>query len=347
MTKLIIGWDIGGAHQKAVLTDAGGTALQAVQVACPLWRGLGELSGAVDQVLGQLSHKPAQHAITMTGELADIFPDRDTGVSQIAETMSRHLQCQPRFYAGMAGLVSATDVPRHITAIASANWLASAEFVARQVKSALFIDIGSTTADLMLLNGGQPKNRGFSDAERLQYEELVYTGVVRTPLMSLAERVPFNGEWQTLAAEHFATTADVYRLTGDLDEADDMAETADGAQKTLQHSARRLARMIGRDASDAPLSAWIALAHNFKQIQLNRLRNAAMRGFSRNLSGQQTLIIGAGCGSFLACELARQMSCEYRDARTLIKASTPEVGRRASVCLPAYAVACLAADTPQ
>lgn len=343
MKTNVLGWDVGGAHLKAVLVSARGKVLQAIQVPCPLWRGLNELHDAIDQVLGKLDQQPDQHAITMTGELADIFPDRNNGVLQIAESMASHLQGELHFYAARAGLIGTSDVPLHTAAIASANWLASAEFMAGRVESGLLIDIGSTTADLILLHAGQPQNRGFTDAERLQFEELVYTGVVRTPVMSLAECVPFNGDWQPLAAEFFAATADVYRLTGDLDEASDMADTADGMAKTITDSARRLARMIGRDLSDAPPGAWIGLARGIKQLQINRLKNAAMRNFSRNLSDPQPVIIGAGCGSFLAAELAKQLNCEYREASSLIQANTPEMLRWASICLPAYAVACMAA----
>ena len=46
--------------------------------------------------------------------------------------------------------------------------------------------------------------------------ELVYIGVVRTPLMALVRRVPFPRVWNPLMAEYFATMADVYRLLGRL-----------------------------------------------------------------------------------------------------------------------------------
>ncbi len=345
MTKqnTVLGWDVGGAHLKAALVNADGQALHVVQVACPLWRGINELHSAIDVVLTQLQPVSGRHAVTMTGELADIFPDRNSGVRQIIDAMTGHLQCAPLFYAGASGLVSAADTSQHLAGIASANWLASADFVAAQVEHGLFIDIGSTTADFVLLSDGRPKNRGFTDAERMQYEELVYTGVVRTPLMSLASRIPFAGEWQPLAAEYFATTADVYRLTGDLNEADDMAETADGAGKTLQDSARRLARMIGRDLNDAPTSAWIELAQSFKQLQLNRLQDAALRCYSRGLIDRQAPLIGAGAGSFLIRALAQQLDRDYRDVSALIAGDTHDARHWAAMCLPAYAVACHAA----
>ena len=45
MSKLqTLGWDIGGAHLKAVLLNADGELLGTLQVACPLWRGLDNLS---------------------------------------------------------------------------------------------------------------------------------------------------------------------------------------------------------------------------------------------------------------------------------------------------------------
>lgn len=335
----ILGWDVGGAHLKAALVDSEGYALQVIQVACPLWLGLHELNIAIDKVLDRLSHVPEQHVVTMTGELADIFPDRYSGVIKIVEVMNTHLHWVPRFYAGRVGLVDFADTGLHLKEIASANWLASAAYIASQVKQGLLIDIGSTTADFILLSNGKPQNRGYSDAERMQHEELVYTGIVRTPLMSLGSRVPFEGEWQILAAEHFASTADIYRLTGELVESVDMVTPADGGGKTAHDSARRLARMIGRDLMDAPQQAWVELAHGFRQLQLTTLKNAAMRNLSRNLLDSQAPLIGAGSGSFLVAELARHLGRDYIDIGTHIKAHNEQTQRWASVCLPAYAVA--------
>jgi (4-(4-[2-(gamma-L-glutamylamino)ethyl]phenoxymethyl)furan-2-yl)methanamine synthase len=40
MTKPVIGWDIGGAHVKAVWLDSEGRIVQVAQQACALWKGL-------------------------------------------------------------------------------------------------------------------------------------------------------------------------------------------------------------------------------------------------------------------------------------------------------------------
>lgn len=337
-----LGWDLGGAHLKAVLIDADGRALQAFQRPCPLWRGVEHLERAVTAVMDAVDGMGARHAVTMTGELVDIFASRDAGVTRLAQCMADNLRdADLRIYAGRHGFVAAEAVPDHSADIASANWHASAAFIGAQVGDALFVDIGSTTADLIPLPQGKLAARGYSDGERLRYEELVYTGAVRTPVMAVAQRAPFAGEWQRLAAEHFATMSDVYRLTGDLPDGYDMAETADGAGKSPEESARRLARMVGRDLADAPLGQWRGLALAIKSQQMHMLQTAAERALSRGVLADAAPLVGAGVGSFLVRGLAHRMGREYRAATTLVPA-VPEAAEWAAVCLPAYAVAWLA-----
>lgn len=337
-----LGWDLGGAHLKAVLVDARGQALAAVQHPCPLWRGLSHLEDGVAQVMNTVADRPLRHALTMTGELADIFPDRDAGVASLTRCMAERLPAADlRIYAGSQGFVAPADCAGYAAAIASANWHASAAFLASAVRDALFIDIGSTTADLIVLHQGQPAALGLTDAARLQHEELVYTGTVRTPVMAVAQRVPFAGSWQLLAAEHFATMADVYRLTGELDAAFDHAETADGTGKSIPESARRLARMLGRDLSDSDLGGWRQVAVAIRAQQLALLQRAVERALSRGLLAADAPLLGAGAGRFLVRELARILQRPYRDAGELVTA-LPAAAEGASVCLPAYAVARLA-----
>lgn len=336
--EYILGWDVGGAHLKTVLTDQAGNVLAACQLPCALWRGTNELDKAIDVLQGQVDLASASHAITMTGELADVFPDRKSGVREISYLLAQRLGTAS-FYAGRQQFVPESEVEEHADSIASANWMASAAFLASNISNALFMDIGSTTSDLVLLAKNQVQSRGLTDAERMRCDELVYTGVVRTPLMAVASRVPFDGEWVTVAAEHFATTADVYRLTGELDKRYDMADTADGKGKTVEESARRLARMIGHDYADASASRWQLLAHGFRQTQLDRLKYAALRQYSRGLLDEDAPVIGAGAGAFLVQELARQLDRPYIPASEFMSAATQSLKDEASLCFPAYAVA--------
>ena len=95
---MMIGWDIGGAHLKAVQIDAQGKVQAAKQVYCPLWRSLHELEQAFEAILNAI--KAEQHCITMTAELADIFENRQAGVTQIAHIARQKLGENIKFYAG-------------------------------------------------------------------------------------------------------------------------------------------------------------------------------------------------------------------------------------------------------
>jgi probable H4MPT-linked C1 transfer pathway protein len=347
----IIGWDVGGAHLKAALLDTEGNLLQVHQASCALWRGLNELELAIDEVLSQFSTSTATHAITMTGELVDLFANRQTGVNELSRVMHANLIGTKQFYTGahdldFSGFVTIDEVNTHWQHIASANWLASAGFVAKQVGHALLIDIGSTTSDFVLITQHRPVCLGLTDAARMQAEELVYTGVIRTPLMALTQKIQFEHTVTSVAAEYFATTADVYRVTDDLVGEDDMTDTADGKEKTVHASARRIARMIGHDADDKPLDTWMALAQAFKLKQVSRLHEVATKHILRVKNNTKLSVVGAGAGSFLAREIAETMKLPYLDVADFIAYSQcfndSELKHWARVCLPAYAVAYLA-----
>jgi probable H4MPT-linked C1 transfer pathway protein len=346
MTKPLytLGWDLGGAHVKAVLMNSAGIAVQAMQVPCPLWRGLNHLKAAVDAVMQALQHTPERHAVTMTGELVDIFPDRHAGVRQLSNWMFQQFGAEHvRVYAGSQGFAAQSQINTLTGNIASANWHASAAYLAHRVREGLLLDIGSTTSDLILLHEGVPCTVAETDAGRMASDELVYTGVIRTPVMAVVQRVPMNGTWQGVAAEYFATMADVYRLTGELSEVCDMAETADGAGKTLHESARRLARMVGWEWEEASLADWQQLAAAIRAQQLGQLREAIERQLSRGLLASDAVLLGAGAGRFLARELARLLNMAYQDVEAFVEAE--EAARDWVVtCLPAYAVARLSRE---
>src|SRR6266480_4772504 len=157
----VIGWDIGGAHLKAARAEDG-RIVDAVQVASPLRLGL----EAVDRAFAQARPKMARadrHVCTMTGELADTFASRADGVGQLAAAAVRALQPEPTvLYAGRAGFIAPRAAARHVEDIASANWHATAALVAKLRSSALLIDMGSTTTDVVPIADGAIVARGYS-----------------------------------------------------------------------------------------------------------------------------------------------------------------------------------------
>lgn len=333
----IIGWDIGGAHLKAVQIDAAGQVLAVVQTYCPLWRGLHELDRAFDVILNSL--QAPQHAVTMTGELADFFINRHDGVQQIAIFAQQKLGENVQFYAAKNGFIPPQKVAANTANIASMNWFASIQFLATHLPQALFVDIGSTTTDIALINQHQAQVKGLNDATRMQTDELIYTGVVRTPLMAVAQKIEFNGTLAHVAAEHFATTADIYLLTGDLSAENNMSDTADGAEKTIEASARRLARMVGMDSAEADFAVWVKLAEAFKRAQLNHIKQAIISQLLRLTHTEHLTMVGCGAGDFLVREIAQQLGLRYLSVTDFIDATDLELKNKAAVCFPAFAVA--------
>ncbi|HUL69379.1 MAG TPA: hydantoinase/oxoprolinase family protein [Gemmatimonadales bacterium] len=340
----VVGWDLGGAHLKAARLGGSGTVENVVQIPCPLWQGLPHLHAALEQAAEALG-RTTLHGLTMTGEMVDLFPDRAQGVTRlVGEIRQRLPDAELLVYAGSSGFVDSGQAADAAERIASANWLASATLVASRVEAALFIDIGSTTTDLAVVQGGTVRMVGQGDSDRLLAGELLYTGVVRTPVMALAEEVPFSGAWVPVMAEYFASAADVHRLTGRLPQGADELPAADGGEKTVTASARRLARMIGRDLDSAPPAAWRRLGEWLARAQARRIEDACDRLLSRGELPDDAPVVGAGVGRFIAEEFAGRRNRPYLDFGRLL----PEggVGReRISDCAPAVAVAWLAQRT--
>ena len=212
--QTVTGWDVGGAHLKVARVVTDQEIAAAVQVPCRLWEGLDRLTDAIAEVGGRLD-LAGRHAITMTGELVDLFDDRAEGVARLSAAMSAALPSAAlSVYAGRRGFLAPEAAAARWPEVASANWLASVHWAAARLPQGLFLDVGSTTTDVVAFRDGRDLAQGDTDAERLASDELVYTGITRTPLMALAERVTFEGVEQGVMAEYFATMADVYRLTG-------------------------------------------------------------------------------------------------------------------------------------
>jgi probable H4MPT-linked C1 transfer pathway protein len=339
----MVGWDIGGAHVKAAVINAG--KMTAVyQQPCPLWKGIDQLQCAVSLIMQELADTHCRHAITMTGELVDLFDNRDDGVKQIIQAMIELLpESEILVYAGQQGFLKSTQIDaKHYTSIASANWLASASFAAQKVSGGLFVDCGSTTTDILLLNDGQVVAEGYTDYQRLMSKELIYTGIIRTAVMAVTQTALDQGKEIGLMAEYFATMADVYRVTGELNDMHDQTDTADGAEKTVLASARRLSRMIGCDFYPDELPRWQQFAENIRAQQIRQIQRGCEARLAQYELPQNSPLIGAGVGRFLVKQIALNLERPYLDFSDLLPVAKIQSDMTTADCAPAAAVAYLA-----
>jgi probable H4MPT-linked C1 transfer pathway protein len=359
MTRVIVGYDVGGAHLKVAVAVSG--RLTAVrQIACPLWRGLDQLdialaeaqaltAGLLAETIG--GHGGAEHRVTMTGELADVFPDRYTGVALLVERMADRLGPATRFWMARPGdggsigvFGTASEAVARYTQVASTNFLAGAALAARHCATAgLLIDMGSTTTDIVPFADGRPIPRGYTDAERLHTGELVYTGLTRTPVMAVTSTGVLDGRIQGLARDPFATMADVYRVLDRLPDGVDLHATADGRGTSLAESRARLARCFGRDddaeASLAGAEHWLIAARHIAAAQARSIEDGCHLVLSA-LPHCRGLVVSAGIGAPIVAAIATRLGASHRTLAEV--AGIPaDVADSATRCAPAAALALL------
>ena len=185
----VLGLDIGGANIKAATESAA-----AMSVAFEIWRAPERLAAALSPIVERFASAELL-AVTMTAELADCFSTKSEGIDCVLRAVEAVAGKRPiRVWQTSGEFVSPDEAREEPRLTAAANWHALATFVGRLVPrgSALLIDIGSTTSDLIPLVDGLPMPTGRTDVERLQSGELVYCGVRRTPLCALVDNAPLR-----------------------------------------------------------------------------------------------------------------------------------------------------------
>jgi probable H4MPT-linked C1 transfer pathway protein len=337
--SITAGLDVGGAHLKVARTESG-RVTHVEQIPCPLWQGMPHLDQALETAKPLIADAGTV-AITMTGELSDLFADRREGVETLVRKLDAEFGSKARFWMGRRGFGSATEAIAYYVDVASTNFLATAAIVARHHADALLIDMGSTTTDIIAIRNGSPDVVGLTDADRLATFELVYTGLTRTAVMGVATSAEFQGRRQGLCREYLATMADVRRILGELPDGLDQHATADGRGKSVPESIARLARMFGRDAADGSADDWRAAAAAIAEAQVQSITEGYEAVVKRAALPGQGPIIVAGVGADIItvgiASRAKRKAIFFGD---LAGADAGTVAA-ATHCAPAVAVALL------
>ena len=288
--------DIGGANLKAA--DGKGFA---ESYAFALWREPNRLAQELRTIIAEAP--PCDHlAVTMTGELADCFESKAAGVQHILKAVhaaadGRHT----RVYLTDGMLVSPQVAIMKPLLAAASNWHALARFCGRYATSgsAVLIDIGSTTSDIIPLVDGQPAAIGKTDTERLLSRELVYTGVERSPICGLVRSVPYRSQVCPIALEFFATTRDVWTILGELPEDASEKRTADGRPATKAAARSRLGRLVCADDDEFNHRDAALMAEAIADAQTQSIAAALKEVIARLPIAPSTIIL-SGHGEFLA-----------------------------------------------
>ena len=256
---MILGLDIGGANTKAASSDG----LFTKSVYLPLWK-----HAPLDDVLGLFALRgPQAVAVVITGELADCFSSKREGIESLTAAVKRAFSC-PVYFWGASGFAWTDPLE-----LAAANWSASAALLAREIGDCLFVDMGSTTTDLIPIKGEAMAAK--TDFLRLAGGDLVYMGLLRTRLDALLPVARIGGQKVPLAPEFFAIMADARLALGRISEERYACETPDGAGKDREAALRRLARSVCADLEEIGEAAALAIAEQACERQ-KRILVAAM-----------------------------------------------------------------------
>ena len=355
---MIVGVDVGGANTKVATPD------DAFSIYAPLWKS----SAVLDDVLLRVKQEFEIEAVgvVMTGELCDCFETRREGVLRIKNILTSVFGFEGlKFFGTDCVFRDGSAVERDPLSFAATNWLASAKFVSVSEgggcggKDAIFVDVGSTTTDVIPIAGGEIKAKR-SDLERLKSDELIYSGVLRTSVATLLRRVRVGergGESKEkeecrTASEFFAITADAYLVLGDLSEEDYRCESPDRAggegwkgegeewkgegeewkgegAKSRRAALRRLARVVCSDLEELGEESVVGIAEQVKEVQVAELA-AELKRQSEEYGLER--VVSAGIGDFVAKAAAERVNLEFVSLASVY-------GAKISAAFPAFAVA--------
>jgi probable H4MPT-linked C1 transfer pathway protein len=212
--------------------------------------------------------------------------------------------------------------------------MAAATFVAQTSPDALFLDVGSTTSDIIPIVGGRVVARGRTDPGRLRSGELVYTGALRTPVAAIVRTVPFRDRRCRIAAEYFAASADVHRWLGCIGEDEYTCDTPDGRGRSRSEAGARLARMVCADFDRLGDERVTAIAEHVSAAQVRQI-TSGLRQVMRRLGPRCPLVaVVAGLGRFLGRTAATAAGLQVVDLADAL-------GSDAARATPAAAVAYL------
>lgn len=331
----VIGWDVGGVNTKAVVVHAA-APMRSVSVPYEIQREPSALVATLRRLAGELGASGGErHAVTMTAELSQLFRTKREGVGFVLDAFDGAFPGARTMVCTVSALfITPAEARRQPLLVAASNWAATAALVSRFERDAILIDTGTTTTDIIPIEGGCVVAAGRNDPERLVSGELVYTGAVRTPAEALISEVPIPGGMAGVSAEGFALIGDALLWLGKLSQADYTAPTPDGRPAKREFAGERLARFVcaDREMLDTEDIDQIALA--LAEAQIGRV----VAGVERVRAGRPALsrAVVTGVGDFIAAEAARR-------AGLSVVALSDRLGSAARTA-PAAAVAWLLAE---
>lgn len=292
----IAGLDIGGATTDlAVVEFSDSGDIKNIRVDyeyLPMWMEKENLGNVIKNMLGSDFNDLDALGVSMTAELVDAYATKREGVLDIVQK-TRELSDIEMGFVGQSGILEPKEVLGKPLEVAAANWIATAPLAAMISPDCILVDTGSTTTDIIPIKDGQECARGRSDLERLATGELVYTGLLRTNVATLVDRVPLQDIWVRVASELFAITADVQVVLKNIGEKEYSCPTPDGSGESRTECMQRMARLVCSDLDVLTEEEVEELSSYVYQKQLERVAEALLE-VAENNDLDEVVVTGLG-----------------------------------------------------
>ena len=287
-----LGIDIGGAHLKYVGLDNKGQIKIVKYLPYKIWVTKNDLKKNLKNLYKEVGNKKTICGITMSAELCDIFKNRKEGIKELTK-ICKTLKFQNFYYTHKKNIF--LKIPK-ANEIMSMNWHAIGRICEKRIKNCIIVDFGSTTTDFICIKDFKFINKHYTDFSRINNDELIYTGVTRTPLFSLASSININKKIYKLIPEFFSETADIYRIKKILYNLIDLDETRDGRGKSMNESKMRVSRNFGFDYDSSKSLIIKKICNELCEIQLSRIKKNITRLKSKFNLPKNTVIALSGIG---------------------------------------------------
>ena len=309
--NIYIGWDIGGAHTKYTILKSNSMLLTSKINSLHLWKSLTPLQSIIKNIYFKYGDRyKIVNAISMSGEMCDIFDTRKQGVEKILSLFNCKL-FDNYIYTSTHGVIPIQKYGNY-QSVASMNWHIIANYLKSFYKNIIAIDLGSTTTDFILIKNSKCINKRIDDYTGLSSSELLYTGALRTPVFSVLKNIKYKNQSYNLIPEFYATMGDIYRLLGIISIKDDYSDTADGRSKSKKNSLVRISRSLGIDYTVNHSQLIMSISKKIMSEHLDQISYTMKGHMDKNFNDINDLqFIGMGVGEPIIKILCKKNKWDY------------------------------------
>ena len=334
--NMYIGWDIGGAHTKYTIIKENSLKITSKIFSLKLWESLDPLKKIINEIQNEYGNVyQIKNAITMSGEMCDIFLNRKKGVKEILSLFSKR-SFYNYIYTANNGVIPIHKF-KDFRLVASMNWHIIASCLKSIGKNIIAIDLGSTTTDIILIKNNKCINRRTDDYSGLKSSELLYTGILRTPTFSVTKYVKYNNQKYNLIPEFYSTMGDIYRLLGVISLKDDYSDTADGRSKSQINTLTRISRSLGLDYDKKDKELITNISKKIMSAHLDQISYNIIGHLKKNFNNTKDLqFTGMGVGRNIIKKICRKSKWNYINLEDALGYSNIDAVNNLSTNTPSF-----------